>query len=31
MKGFVANTDYDWFAFLRAIEPPIDGRDSLPR
>jgi putative restriction endonuclease len=24
MRGFVANTDYDWFAFLRAIEPPID-------
>jgi putative restriction endonuclease len=24
MRGFVANTDYDWFAYLRAIEPPID-------
>ena len=24
MRGFVANTDYDWFTFLRAIEPPID-------
>src|SRR5687768_3786934 len=24
MRGFVANTDYDWFRFLRAIEPPID-------
>jgi len=23
MRGFVANTDYDWFTFLRAIEPPI--------
>jgi putative restriction endonuclease len=24
MRGYVANTDYDWFMFLRAIEPPID-------
>ncbi len=24
MRGFVANTDYDWFTLLRAIEPPID-------
>jgi putative restriction endonuclease len=24
MRGFVANTDYDWFTFLRGIEPPID-------
>lgn len=24
MRGFVANTDYDWFTFLRSIEPPID-------
>jgi len=24
MRGFVANTDYDWFTFLRAIEPPVD-------
>src|ERR1700694_4092221 len=24
MRGFLANTDYDWFTFLRAIEPPID-------
>lgn len=24
MRGYVANTDYDWFTFLRAIEPPID-------
>jgi putative restriction endonuclease len=24
MRGFVANTDYDWFNFLRAIEPPVD-------
>lgn len=24
MRGFVANTDYDWFTQLRAIEPPID-------
>ncbi|HEV7572175.1 MAG TPA: hypothetical protein VGQ21_11815 [Thermoanaerobaculia bacterium] len=23
MRGFVANTDYDWFTYLRAIEPPI--------
>ena len=24
MRGYVANTDYEWFTFLRAIEPPID-------
>lgn len=24
MRGFVASTDYDWFRFLRSIEPPID-------
>ncbi|HTD82203.1 MAG TPA: hypothetical protein VK648_00265 [Gemmatimonadaceae bacterium] len=24
MRGFVANSDYDWFTHLRAIEPPID-------
>lgn len=24
MRGFVANTDYDWFMFLQSIEPPID-------
>src|SRR5439155_14929787 len=24
MRGFIANTDYDWFIFLRSIEPPID-------
>jgi putative restriction endonuclease len=24
MRGYVANTDYDWFTFLRAIEPPVD-------
>lgn len=24
MRGFVANTDYDWFTYLRGIEPPID-------
>ena len=24
MRGYVANTDYDWFSYLRAIEPPID-------
>jgi len=24
MRGFVGNTDYDWFTYLRAIEPPID-------
>lgn len=24
MRGFVANTDYEWFTYLRSIEPPID-------
>jgi putative restriction endonuclease len=24
MRGYVANTDYDWFTYLRAIRPPID-------
>jgi putative restriction endonuclease len=24
MRGFVAPTDYDWFTYLRAIQPPID-------
>lgn len=24
MRGFVANTDYEWFTLLRAINPPID-------
>lgn len=24
LRGFVANTDYDWFTFLRAIQPPVD-------
>ena len=24
MRGYVANTDYDWFTFLRVIEPPVD-------
>jgi putative restriction endonuclease len=24
MRGYVANTDYDWFTYLRAIEPAID-------
>lgn len=24
MRGYLANTDYDWFTYLRAIEPPID-------
>jgi putative restriction endonuclease len=24
MRGYVANTDHDWFTFLREIEPPID-------
>jgi len=24
MRGYVANTDFDWFAHLRAIRPPID-------
>lgn len=24
MRGYVANTDFDWFTTLRAIEPPVD-------
>jgi len=24
MRGFVANTDYDWFTYLRAMEPPVE-------
>ena len=24
MRGFIANTDYEWFTFLRSIEPPVD-------
>ena len=24
MRGYVANTDYDWLTYLRSIEPPID-------
>lgn len=24
MRGFVANTDFEWFSFLRAGEPPVD-------
>lgn len=24
MRGFVANTDFDWFTLLRSIEPPVD-------
>jgi putative restriction endonuclease len=24
MRGYIGVTDYDWFAFLRAIKPPID-------
>src|SRR5437867_5389511 len=24
MRGFLGNTDHDWFTFLRAIEPPVD-------
>jgi putative restriction endonuclease len=24
MRGYVANTDYDWYRHLHAIEPPID-------
>lgn len=24
MRGYIANTDFDWFTFLAAIEPPID-------
>ncbi len=24
MRGFIANTDYDWFVFLRSIRPPIE-------
>jgi putative restriction endonuclease len=24
MRGFIGNTDYDWFTYLRSIKPPID-------
>lgn len=24
MRGFIANTDYEWFTFLRAMEPSVD-------
>lgn len=24
MRGYVANTDHEWYSYLRAIEPPID-------
>lgn len=24
MNGYVANTDFDWFRFLRAAQPPVD-------
>ena len=24
MRGFVAPTDFDWFRYLRAVEPPVD-------
>jgi len=24
MRGFVANTDYDWFTWLRAMVPPVE-------
>src|SRR5580765_8084741 len=24
MRGYVGNTDFDWFTYLRTIEPPID-------
>ncbi|HKB78630.1 MAG TPA: HNH endonuclease [Thermoanaerobaculia bacterium] len=24
MRGYIANTDYDWFTYLRSVEPPID-------
>ena len=24
MRGYVGNTDYDWFTFLRDIRPPVD-------
>ena len=24
MHGYIGNTDYEWFTYLRAIEPPID-------
>lgn len=24
MKGFVANTDYDWYRFLKSAVPPVD-------
>src|SRR5438105_2242287 len=23
MRGFIGNTDYEWFTFLRSVEPPI--------
>jgi putative restriction endonuclease len=24
MRGFIANTDFDWFTYLRSIEPPVE-------
>ncbi|HXI13800.1 MAG TPA: HNH endonuclease [Thermoanaerobaculia bacterium] len=24
MRGFIANTDYDWFTYLRSLEPAVD-------
>ncbi|HEX7706713.1 MAG TPA: hypothetical protein VF701_09685 [Thermoanaerobaculia bacterium] len=24
MRGFIANTDFEWFMLLRSIVPPID-------
>jgi putative restriction endonuclease len=24
MRGFVANTDYDWFTYLQSLVPPVD-------
>src|SRR5436189_5174123 len=24
MRGFVANTDFEWFTFLRAVVPPVN-------
>lgn len=24
MRGYVATTDFEWFTYLRAIQPPVD-------
>ena len=38
MRGYVANTDFDWYTFLRSVDPPADevnfwkpGTDSVFR